>query len=711
MRLFQKIAAAALATFVLAASCPWAQAEICRAEENVDREGIRPNVVTNRYGIDLWGYIDRSGKFVIPPRFDEAYYFASGAASAKLKGKDVVIDRNGKVINKSLSAKYCCDDAIIPFHKDIYDESGKRVIAQGAKGVEVHRFNQGLAAFRLPVELGVHFYEQFFHGETWGKANGTYGYINEQGRIVVPPRYTSAANFKDGIAIVEEALTSGYLNLSGKLIDGQMHHSTLTPFNDGVGVFEENGTYKFIDKNGAILASGFDGAGHFTDGLAPVQRGPIWSLIDKTGKTIRKLDFDRVESSSEGLAEVTKDGKKGFMNATGDLVIPLQFAATRPFSNGLAAVSKSPSKAAKLKTALDAQNWSCSFIDRSGRIAFKNRFEGAKIFKEGLAPVLSGAKWGYIDHTGNFKIKPQFDDADVFSEGLAAVQVNSKWGYINKDGKFEIDPKFATDPNSDFGTPNMPAGRFESGIALVEYPQRHSGFINKAGQSVLNNLKVDYEGKSKVNSGLILVTSGASTSFGNGYFNTSGKLVAKCLSAYPRPFSGGYARFYIYPKTGGLKIGFINTVGKVVVQPTWDNAGDFAENLVAVSHGNHVGKGGYEGKWGFIDVNGKYACGLKFDAADYFSEGLAAVKLGDRWGYINRNGVTVLGPVYDGAEAFSNGRGLVRYKLKYGYVDNSGKLIIPAKFEYASRFSEGLAVVSLPKAALPKAALPLKGKP
>lgn len=699
MRIFQKIAAATLATFVFAASCPWAQAEICRAEENVDREGIRPNVVTNRYGIDLWGYIDRSGKFVIPPRFDEAYYFASGAASAKLKGKDVVIDRNGKVINKSLSANHCCDDAIIPFHKDIYDESGKRVIAQGAKGVEVHRFNQGLAAFHLPVELGVHFYEQFFHGETWGKANGTYGYINEQGRIVVPPRYTSATNFNDGIAIVEEALTSGYINVSGKLIDGQMHHSTLTPFNDGVGVFEENGIYKFIDKNGLIIASGFNGAGHFTDGLAPVQRGLHWSLISKTGKTMRKLDFDRVESSSEGLAEVTKDGKKGFMNATGDLVIPLQFAATRPFSNGLAAVSKSPNNQARLKTAIAAQKWSCTFIDRTGRIAFENRFEGAKIFKEGLAPVLSGAKWGYIDHTGNFKIKPQFDDADLFSEGLAAVQVNSKWGYINRDGKFEIEPKFANDSNSNFGIPKIPAGRFESGIALVEYPQRHSGFINKAGQSVLNNLTVDYEGKSTVNGGLILVTSGVSSSFAKGYFNTAGKLVAKCPSGYPEPFAGGYARFYIYPKTGELKIGFINKVGKVVIQPTWDNAGDFAENLVAVSHGNHVGKGGYEGKWGFIDVNGKYACGLKFDAADYFSEGLAAVKLGDRWGYTDRHGVTISSFGYDGAEAFSDGRGLVRYKLKYGYVDKSGKLAIPTKFAYASKFSEGLAVVSLPKTA------------
>ncbi len=691
---------AVLATALLAANSPWARAEIKRTEQNANIEGIRPNVATNNYGINLWGYIDRTGKFVIPPRFDEAYDFASGLASAKLKGKDVVIDRSGKVSSKSLPANYCCDEAIIPFHKDIYDESGTKIIAPGARGIEVHRFYQGLAAFHLPVELGVHFYEQFFHGETWGKKDGTYGYINEQGRIVVAPRFTKAANFKDGIAIVEESLSQGYLNLSGKLIDGQMHKGTLYPFNDGVGVIEESDGCKFIDKNGAILAGGFTKACHFTDGLAPVQKGLRWILVDKSGKTVRKLDFESVESSSEGLAEVTRDGKKGYMNAAGDLVIPLRFDDTRHFKNGLAAVAKGPSRAERLKTALDAQNWNCAFVDRNGRIAFKNRFEGAKIFKEGLAPVLSGTKWGYIDHTGNFKIKPQFDDADLFSEGFAAVQVNSKWGYINKDGKFVIEPKFAHDPN--FGYEQIAAGRFAGGIALVEFPQLFRGVINKAGQSVFDNLNVSFEVNSAVHDGLILVTSGVATPFRNGYFNTAGKLVAKCPSDHPQPFAGGYARFYIYPKNGGVKIGFINKVGKIVVQPTWDNAGDFAENLVAVSHGNYEGKFDYVGKWGFIDANGKYACGLKFDAADYFSEGLAAVKLGDRWGYIDRHGAIVSGPVYDGAEAFSNGRGLVRYKLKYGYVDKSGKLVIPVKFDYASQFSEDLAVVTLPKAVLPK---------
>lgn len=201
MRILQKMAVAVLATSLLAANCPWAEAELKTFGPNADSEGIRPNVNTGRCGVNLWGYIDRSGKFVIQPRFDEAYEFVSGLASAKFKGMKVVIDRSGKVTTKSLPANYCCDDAIIPFHKDIYDESGKKLIARGAKGVEVHRFYQGLAAFHLPVLQGIEFYEQVYHSDAWGKKDGTYGYINEQGRIVVAPRYTKVANFEDGIAL------------------------------------------------------------------------------------------------------------------------------------------------------------------------------------------------------------------------------------------------------------------------------------------------------------------------------------------------------------------------------------------------------------------------------------------------------------------------------------------------------------------------------
>jgi hypothetical protein len=42
---------------------------------------------------------------------------------------------------------------------------------------------------------------------------------------------------------------------------------------------------------------------------------------------------------------------------------------------------------------------------------------------------------GYIDKTGTMIIKPRFDQAGDFGSGLAAVQVNGKYGYMDKQRK------------------------------------------------------------------------------------------------------------------------------------------------------------------------------------------------------------------------------------------------------------------------------------
>src|SRR2546422_10908637 len=58
------------------------------------------------------------------------------------------------------------------------------------------------------------------------------------------------------------------------------------------------------------------------------------------------------------------------------------------------------------------------YIDKSGRIVIKPRFDEASYFSEGLAPVRVGKLWGFIDESGKMAIAPQFDSAFPFSEGL-----------------------------------------------------------------------------------------------------------------------------------------------------------------------------------------------------------------------------------------------------------------------------------------------------
>ena len=75
--------------------------------------------------------------------------------------------------------------------------------------------------------------------------------------------------------------------------------------------------------------------------------------------------------------------------------------------------------------------------------------------------------------------------------------------------------------------------------------------------------------------------------------------------------------------------------GKFVINPQFGFASSFSEGLAAI----HIGDD-KTGKWGYIDKQGKIVINPQFYYADSFSEDLAAMRIGDektgKWGYISR---------------------------------------------------------------------------
>jgi len=54
-----------------------------------------------------------------------------------------------------------------------------------------------------------------------------------------------------------------------------------------------------------------------------------------------------------------------------------------------------------------------------------------------------------------------------------------------------------------------------------------------------------------------------------------------------------------------------------------------------------------DGKWGYIDTTGKVVIQPQFVKARFFREGLAAVMVGIKWGYIDTTGKIVIQPQFD----------------------------------------------------------------
>ena len=56
-------------------------------------------------------------------------------------------------------------------------------------------------------------------------------------------------------------------------------------------------------------------------------------------------------------------------------------------------------------------------------------------FSDGMCAVKVDGDWGYIDRTGRMIIKPRYDQASKFKRGTAQVRQGNQYSWIDKTGK------------------------------------------------------------------------------------------------------------------------------------------------------------------------------------------------------------------------------------------------------------------------------------
>ena len=131
--------------------------------------------------------------------------------------------------------------------------------------------------------------------------------------------------------------------------------------------------------------------------------------------------------------------------------------------------------------------------------------------------------------------------------------------------------------------------------------------------------------------------------------------------------------------------GYCTENGKVVIEPKFDGARIFEEELAQVW---------VDGKWGFINKQGEFVIEPQFGIAFTFSEnGLAQFWVDGKYGYINTKGEIVSEPQFDDAKPFENGFAAVEVDGKWGYINEKGEFVIEPQFGGAGSFENGLALV------------------
>lgn len=251
------------------------------------------------------------------------------------------------------------------------------------------------------------------------KVAGKCGFIDINGKIVIPLQFDDVQAFEDDLAIIFKDGKSGAIDKNGNIVV-ENKYDILTSFSEGLAGFYDESAEKwgFIDKNGnVIIEPKFYEIGSFSEGLCPVA----------TQKLSITRNYDSSESEIEEILVWSCIDKKGnftFQN----LSVVINY---RKFKNGLIPV-------------FDREAKRYGYINKKGDYEIDPIFTSAKPFSEGLACVSDEYyRYGYIDKKGKYVIEPRFLDAYSFSEGFAAVKNNEdKWGYINREGIFIIQPKF-----------------------------------------------------------------------------------------------------------------------------------------------------------------------------------------------------------------------------------------------------------------------------
>lgn len=441
-----------------------------------------------------WGFIDKTGNFVIPAEYEKVSDFIHGHARVQKNKLWGIIDKQGKMLvpleyeyidelkngfyrikkNKLWGFMDSTFKIIIPcMYFNVYPfENGLAKVENAENQVKYIQENgTEITAFTHKNNIG-----EFSEGLCPLKDEKTtlWGYINVKGEWHIPPKYQKAGKFTHGLAIVHSLLKNNTVKLT--MIDTQGReiakylNEVISVEKDFCKVKREGHTF-YINHKGRILnlwgfvntegkmtiTPQFVYAESFCEGYAAVLDTQfVWHYIDKQGKIVIG-GFEDAESVKEGTMAVKKDGKWGIITPKNEVIIPFEYDNIIGFSEGIALICKN-----KL--------WGA--VDKKGKIIIPIQYESIKSCSEGKIAVKQDKKWGYMDKTGKWIIPPQYDAVGRFSEGLTAICLNYQWGYINEAGKEVIAIQFHG------------ALGFSEGLACVRIGDLW-GYINHKGKFVI----------------------------------------------------------------------------------------------------------------------------------------------------------------------------------------------------------------------------------
>lgn len=480
------------------------------------------------------------------------------------------------------------------------------------------------------------------------KKGDFYGVVDVNNKLIADHKYNDVKLLENGIIAIKDTGSDkwGCQNLAGKPIIHCKYDNVQNAANGWICV-------QIYDKWGCIDTSNkiiipiiYSKPFHSENGLITTQtEADVTLFFDATGNQIKPKQsvgkYKEIGSFVNGVAVVTDaSGNEGLINKKGELLLNCECETITEINHGVAWCIK---------------DGKYVLIDKTGLKKVEVSLNDATDFYEGLSLVRNNNGYGFVDTAGRYKVLCIYEDGTVFMNGYASMKKDGKWGLIDKTGRVVIDFKY---DNQFF---------YVEGLLGVKENNK-CFYIDIKG-----NKKIAVKGGvidlSPFQNGLAKV----SDSNYYGYIDKTGKVVVPISFQYVTNFREGKAIYMesVDSKERSIdKFGLIDKSGRKITKAIYDwIAIDDSTDMTAVSHTYGCG---------LIGSNGEVLAPCIYEdiSLSNKSSGICSAKLNGKWGYLNKQGKTIIPHKFDSGGEFSEGVAVVKYQGKWVSINTKGNILV-----------------------------------
>lgn len=384
-----------------------------------------------------WGAYGSIDCVDIPAEFDSVGQFHNGLAVIAFKEKYGLLDKTGTII---LPLEY---DAV-----QTVNEGRSAIAKAGMWGYFLKK--------RKTTALKYDSAGIFHNKMARVLRGGLWGFVNADGREVVPCRYEAVGEFSAS----------------------------------GLCAVKHLGKWGFIAKNGTTrIPIQFSFASEFSEGLAAVATGDSVGYINTKGIWVIPPEYDAGMPFSGGAAFVKYNGKWGAIDRKRGVPVSFLYDEVRQFGGG--------SGFARRDTAWFA-------VTTSGMATFLPNIENAQPFRGGFAIIKFRGKWGVLDTTLHLALQPVYDTIYGVEYRRAFVRRGKEKFYVSITGnpvgndcmcihepQFDMNELLRRVRYPEIARRNNLEGKVEVRAFIDKFGKVKRIVIERSDNQILNNAAID----------------------------------------------------------------------------------------------------------------------------------------------------------------------------------------------------------------------------